>query len=220
MLVSVHIPKTGGVTLRRSVLEPAFGDRLLLDYEDAPLSHGADERNERARAYEPDSDVSEQYDCVHGHFLAIKYVSDRMACRFAVWLRDPVQWVVSRFHHGKRSAGGLVTPEMTLAEFCDLDRFHNVYAQYLWGFDLRRFDFVGITEDYEKSVAIFRNQFGLPEAGVVPVNVNPGKDPAERYRLSKDLRDLIRRRNREDFEIYRHARAMNERLQRDYLRSS
>ena len=131
-----------------------------------------------------------------------------------------MQWVVSRFHHGQRSAGSLVTPETTLAEFCNLERFRNVYAQYLWGFDLGRFDFVGITEDYESSVAVFRRQFGLPEADVVPMNVNPGKEPAERYDVDKGLLDLIRRRNREDIEIYRQACEMNERLQRAYLRPS
>jgi len=219
MLVSIHIPKTGGVSLRRSVLEPAFGDRLLLDYDDAPLSHAAAERNERARAFEPDPDLADGYDCVHGHFLAIKYDSPTLNCRFAVWFRDPVQRVVSRFHYGKRSSRGVVTPEMTLAEFCEIERFHNVYGQYLWGFDLHRFDFVGITEDFANSVEVFRRQFGLHGAGVTPLNVNPGKDSTARYEIDVGVRELIRRTNRKDFEIYERAREINKRLQGVYLRT-
>ena len=75
MLVSVHIPKTGGSSLRRSVLEPFFGDRLLLDYHDAPLSRDAAERNRKALAWKPSPDLLDRYDCVHGHFLATKYLS-------------------------------------------------------------------------------------------------------------------------------------------------
>ena len=221
MLVSMHIPKTGGVSLRKSLLEPAFGARLLLDYADAPLSHDTAARNERALAYEAPLDLPERYDCVHGHFLAVKYLSDRMPCRFAVWFRDPVQRVLSRFHYGKRSEreGGVFTPDLTLAEFCEIERFHNVYAKYLWRFDIDRFDFVGITEDYPDSLEVFRRHFGLPAAGdAVRTNVNPARESAAPYAVDESTRRLIRRTNREDFEIYEAACAINRRLQRRYLR--
>jgi hypothetical protein len=40
MLISVHIPKTGG-TAFGAVLERAYGARLLRDYGDRPLAHGS-----------------------------------------------------------------------------------------------------------------------------------------------------------------------------------
>lgn len=217
MLVSVHIPKTGGVTLIRSVLRPAFGERLLLDYGDKPLARPAAERNEAARAFEPDPTLPDEYDCAHGHFLAVKYVSERVPCKFACWFRDPVQRMASRFHYGKRIARGLVTPQMTLAEFAQIEKFHDTYAQYLWGFDLAQFDFIGITEDYANSVRTFARQFGLPEQPLANVNVNPAKGSADQYEIDKDTRDLILRTNLEDVDIYAKARSINKSLQRRYL---
>ena len=140
MIVSVHIPKTGGVSFRKSVLEPVFGNRLLSDYGDAPLSHDTANRNARAQSFEPSPELPERYDCVHGHFLALKYVSERVPCEFAVWFRDPAQRVVSRYLYGKRKGGRTITPGMTIREFCEIERFQNTYAKFLWGFDFEGTD--------------------------------------------------------------------------------
>lgn len=216
----MHIPKTGGRSFRDSVLSPVFGPRLLLDYGDAPLSHPTAERTRRALEYVPPPDLPERYDCVHGHFLATKYASATTPCAFATWFRDPVQRVLSRFYYGKRSRaeGKVVTPGMTLQEFCEIERFHNVYAKYLWNFDLGRLDFVGITEDYANGVAVFCRMFELHDRGeIATTNVNPEKKPEVPYEVDRQTRCLIRRTNREDFEIYEEARVINRRLQRRHL---
>ena len=225
LIVSVHIPKTGGATFRRSILEPAFGSRLLVDHDDAPLSHNTVNRIARAQSFELSPELPERYDCVHGHFLPIKYMSERIACEFAIWFRDPVQRIVSRFLHGKRMEGGIVTPEMTIWEFCEIKRFQNTYAKYLWGFDFERFDFVGITENYENSVEVFWRRFGVSrvsggnDADAAIVNANPDKAPAQSYEIDERLRGFIRRRNREDFEVYDAACCSNRRLQHEFLRA-
>ena len=157
MLVSVHIPKTGGITFLRTVLEPTFGDRILLDYEDKPLAHDAAERNAHAHRFLPGDDLLARYDCVHGHFLAVKYANAATPCEFACWLRDPVERVLSRFFYAQRGNGPV--KGMTFTDFLSLDRYHNVYAKYLWSFDIERFDFVGITEDYERSLDVFHRRF-------------------------------------------------------------
>ena len=220
MIVSVHIPKTGGVSFRKSVLEPIFGNRLLSDYDDTPLSHDTADRIARAQTYEPSTELLERYDCVHGHFLALKYVSERVPCEFAVWFRDPAQRVVSRYLYGKRKGGRTITPGMTIREFCEIERFQNTYAKFLWGFDFERFDFVGITENYVSGVELFRRRFGFSggdEAAIM--NANLDKPLGQPYEIDEGLREFIRRRNREDFEIYDAACCKNRRLQHDYLRS-
>ena len=220
MIVSVHIPKTGGVSFRKSVLEPIFGDRLLSDYADAPLSRDTPDRIARAQAFEPSPDLPERYDCVHGHFLALKYVSERVPCEFAAWFRDPAQRVVSRYLYGQRKGGGTIAPGMTIREFCEIERFQNTYAKFLWGFDFERFDFVGITEDYASSVELFRRRFGLSggdEAAIM--NANLDKPLGQPYEIDEGLREFIRQRNREDFEIYDAACCKHRRLQHDYLRT-
>ena len=105
-------------------------------------------------------------------------------------------------------------------EFCEIERFQNTYAKFLWGFDFERFDFVGITEDYASSVELFRRRFGLSggdEAAIM--NANLDKPLGQPYEIDEGLREFIRRRNREDFEIYDAACRRNRRLRHDYLRA-
>ncbi len=218
MLVSIHIPKTGETTLRESVLKPALGDRLKMDYGDKPLATEVSVRNEFALAFEPAPDLANRYDCIHGHFLATKYLSNNFPCQFAVWFRDPVQRMVSRYFDGKRTEGSLVTPGMSLAEFCEIKKFHNTYASYLWNFSLDRLDFVGIVEDYDHSLAVFCRRFGIRAPQTLqPRNENPSKASTHRYEVSAELAALIRRQNSEDVEIYDQALAIHQRDKKEEL---
>ena len=176
-----------------------------MDYDDRPLAHDAGARNAQAQAFEPDGELLRRYDCVHGHFLPVKYAHKRIPCRFAVWLRDPVQRVVSRFLFAQRQGRGEVA-RMTLAEFCHAERYHNLYAQYLWNFALDGFDFVGITEDYAQSVQVFRRRFGLPAGADAAWNVNPGKAVGSAYEVEPEVRRLIERANAHDLEIYEQGK--------------
>ena len=186
-------------------MEPAFGERLLLDYDDRPLAHDAGVRNAQAQAFEPDGELLRRFDCVHGHFLPAKYADKGIPCRFAVWLRDPVQRVVSRFLFAQRQGRGEVA-RMTLAEFCQAERYHNLYAQYLWNFALDGFDFVGITEDYAQSVQVFRRRFGLAPGADAAWNVNPGKAVGSAYIVEPEVRRLIEQANAHDLEIYEQGK--------------
>ena len=220
MLVSIHIPKTGGTTLRESVLKPALGNRLKMDYGDKPLATEVSVRNESALAFEPPPDLASRHDCVHGHFLATKYLSKNFPCQFAAWFRDPVQRMVSRYFDGKRTEGSLVTPGMSLAEFCEIEKFHNTYASYLWNFGLDRLDFVGIVEDYDDSLAVFCRRFDISAPQQLhPRNRNPEGGSSQGYEVSAELAALIRQKNSEDVEIYDQAVAIHKRDKKAELRA-
>lgn len=214
MLISVHIPKCGGSTFRRAVLEPVFGDRLLLDYADKPLSVDVSERNAMAHTFSPAPRLIEEYDCIHGHFLAVKYLSDGFPCQFAVWFRDPVQRMISRYHHSLRVARSTtVPPDLALEDFCALTRFRNTYAKYLWEFDLQDFDFIGIVEDYTRSLALFQRRFGFKvPLQIAASNANPNKGWNERYPVPAAAARRIRKSNAEDVEIYRMAKDIQKRM--------
>ena len=178
------------------------------------MAHGAEERNARARRFMPSDDLLARYDCVHGHFLPVKYANAARPCEFVCWLRDPVQRVVSRFLFGKRM-GKRVVKDMTFAEYCRWERFHNQYAKFLWRFDVERFDFVGITEDYARSVDVFRRRFGIDTwRGGPAFNVNPDKGMCQAYAVSGKERALIERTNAEDLDIYERGKRHLERLAR------
>ena len=162
-------------------------------------------RNSKALEFAPSDDLATKFDCVHGHFLPAKYLG-KVPCDLAVWLRHPVERTASFFFYGKRN-GGETVKDLTFAEFCRLERFHNTYAKYLWSTDISSFDFVGITEDYARSLDVFVRRFGLSAvAAPRPKNVNPSKDMTDVYQIPAHLRQLIERTNALDMDIYERGK--------------
>jgi hypothetical protein len=225
MLISVHVPKTGGISFLE-VLKAAYGERLLMDYADRPMAAGTLRRLLRTLRSRRSltADRLAVYDCVHGHFLPFKYKSLSRRS-FAIWFRDPVELVVSRYFYFQRHLKPddeqfrkyIKRQGLTLEAYARIPHFHNVYAKYLFGMRLADFDFVGITENFDASLEVFRRMYGiqvpLPQA---KMNTNPRKT-GERYELPAALRTLIRDRNQKDLAIYRSASAINDQLTERFL---
>ena len=216
MLISVHIPKTGGGTFGR-ILQRHFGDRLLMDYGDKPFTHDSETRNKAAlRSRAEMKDHPRNFDCVHGHFLPTKYDIHEQENVFATWVRCPYQRVVSRYYFGLRM-NDPSTANRSIHEFCEMERFHNFYDKYLWNFDIQRFCFIGITDDYEASLNVFGKQFGIRDLDINEKNVNPEKKFKRDYQIGDDLKKLIYQFNRSDFAIYEKAKRINDTLKKKYL---
>lgn len=223
MLISVHIPKTGGSTVR-CFLRRTFAERCLLDYADFPMRHPASLRNSAAQSARDTMDVGalrEAYDCVHGHFLPVKYARVGAAFR-AIWVRKPASLVASRYaYHQRRNASaaerGEALPmpnlEATLHAHVLNRHYQNLYAQYLVGIDLSNFDFVGITERFEPSFRVFCRMQGLHFvlSDLEPQNVNPDQASAK-YDLEQETKQLIESMNRQDIRLYEQALRINDQL--------
>ncbi len=224
MIISVHIPKTGGLSFK-TLLRAHFGDRLLLDYHDSPMNKSAAVRNLIAILKMLNTKkIVQNYDCVHGHFLPIKYRFLREKS-FVIWLRDPANRLASRYYHWKRKInqdgstkiGFNKNIDISLEDFCTIKRHQNLYAKYLWGVKLDAFNFVGITENYDKSIEIFRRMFNIGNSvSLKKKNINPDKKLVN-YPLSTELRDYIYKTNFIDYGIYRKALALNYRLEMKFL---
>ncbi|HEX5756903.1 MAG TPA: hypothetical protein VFY12_11200 [Arenimonas sp.] len=206
-LIVPHIPKTAGTSLRLALVE-AFGSGLMADYGDRPLQHGPWLRRLRAGLAAVHSLQRRGPDCIYGHFLPLKYVGLRHA-RFALWVRDPVQRVVSRYHHYLRaSAAGDVMhrrwgllPGLSLGEFIELPHYRNTYSEYLWGFPLRRFEFVGAVERFSEDLPRFAERFGIAlPPRLASENRNPDRvEPA--YDLDPRTQARIRELNAADLRL-------------------
>lgn len=209
-LISVHVPKTAGTSFAE-VLRRIYGDSLRVDNADRPLAHARGERRLAALRHAcATASRALPEACVHGHFMPLKYAFARRT-RFCIWLRDPVQRVVSRYHHYRRHGEnephhlrwGLV-PGLSLEEFVRLPQYRNTYAEYLWAFPLRRFDFVGSVERYEQDMERFVDCFGFARelAAEVRTNCNPERDAGREYRLEPAQERLIRQCNARDLALY------------------
>lgn len=222
LLVSVHMPKTAGTSFADS-LQARFGARYRADYADLPMQFPPLRRQRMALAGAetlrrlPPRDV----DCVHGHFLAVKYqrgLAGRPQ-RYITWLRDPVERVVSHYAYWRRDYDGsdpcqplrnrMLAEDWSLERFALGEEMRNLYHQYLWGVDPADFDFIGITERYADDIERMATRY----LGVQPVLTcalaNPERDD-DHYDLPPGFRGRIEAHHADDVALYRWAVARHE----------
>ena len=212
-LISVHIPKTAGTSFA-GVLRECFGEKLIVDNSDRPLSHPAGARKVIAlKGMLSNIARSDLPECVHGHFLPVKFLAARRA-RFCTWFRDPVQRVISRYYHyvwhadvEKQHYRWGLRPGLSIEEFIRIPQYHNTYAKYLWAFPFSKFDFVGVVENGDCELKRFRDCFGFSDVSLNPirVNVNPAQIAGAGYEIEPSLERLIRQFNARDVALYNRA---------------
>lgn len=216
-LISIHIPKTGGVTFR-SLLKSHFGSKILYDYEDRPMSDPTFLRNMKVvkQIFLPKTNLN-NYECIHGHFMPIKYkYLKNTSC--VIWFRDPIERIVSRYFYMQKHSDFssrqfnlyIKNKNISLEEFCEIPHFHNLYNKYLWGVSLEFFDFIGITENYTQSLTNFCNDFNFDISDACLENKNYDVIKInDCYDLKNDLKNKIYKYNKKDFLIYEKAISMS-----------
>ena len=217
MLISVHMPKAGGTTFL-SLFESIYGDSLLRDYDDKILSKSTffQRKNSLISMSKNRCKISDyaKFNCIHGHFMPLKYrFFDSRDAFFLTWLRHPVQRLMSHYHYWSREplneeAGMLrrrfVKERWSLRRFCLAEELRDIYSRILWGFPLKRFDFVGITEFFQEDVAFFTKQMFGRVLEVNASNLNPDQKE-NMYSVDKILQREIEHFHKRDMAIYREA---------------
>ena len=220
MLISVHVGKTAGSSFGKSLLEH-YGDRMLSDYGNAPMSYTRFQRRANAVLKGARSFVYpfSGIECIQGHFLPIKYLAlkYRRNAQFITWMRDPVERVASHYHYWKRLYDPtkastlqrrLVEEDWSLERFCLHPQLQNAFSEYYWLFPLEKFDFVGVMEHYDEDFAYFSKCFFGKTLEVRRDNVNP--DKGEGYVTDPDLRARIEAFHADDMALYKKALALRE----------
>jgi len=208
----LHVPKTGGCTFR-SLLEdhyPVEAYRPFMNW----------------KTFRPDHKTFQNLSLVHGHMLysrAMPYCKNFIKITF---LRDPVARVLSEHRFLSASKNNLGHIQHFLPPNSDpIDTAANIACMFLSQLDpldpnisieqhlesaknsLKEFDFVGITEQMDESIALFFQMIGwkLPEKIPFLNTTDPSRsnDPQE-------ILDAIAERNWADIELYRFAKELFE----------
>lgn len=228
MLISIHIPKTAGSSFKREIAEAKLGNPYF-DYEDNILSyyprHVARRLARRLYARCFWRNVEAKYEIIHGHFMANKYRGLFSEERFIAFFRDPIDRVVSHYYFWKNGLSHLhvkhsfysqtVGAGMDLVEFSETDWMREFYRRILGGVPLKHFYFIGLTEEYSRSLALLSALTGATLAACVD-NSN-----AQRPRLDnipKSQLDALRKANCDNLEIYREATSVFHERCRSVLR--
>lgn len=178
LIVSVHIPKTGGTNLTREIRAGKFGRFLIDRRKPAPFGSKtlarAGDAVSRLGLRLKRSELLRDYDIVHGHFPVRKYAFLHPEARFITFLRDPVARTLSAYYYLKYVASRnpasvrhnpmiqqLVEGRISLLEFGTSPTMVRAYQEYTRGLPLERFTLIGITERYTDSLHMLDALFGV-----------------------------------------------------------
>ncbi len=135
------------------------------------------------------------------------------------WIRDPIERLASHYNYWKRTydpATARPLHRRCIEEGWSLERFYfspeiqNLYTQYLWGFSLQRFDFVGVFEHREEDYRYFQEQILQEPLPMYAENVNPYRSE-RKYVTDPVMRKRLEIFHSGDMELYYLALAMRER---------
>jgi hypothetical protein len=216
LIISVHIPKTGG-TAFSEVLKTIAQEVFYMDYGSQIFSPTAVYRRGQL-ADQPfdslaDGELLAGRSVIHGHFRILKYLKRFPEASYVTWLRDPVERIASHYFFWQRSAhkhgfmndplcNRVITGKMSLVEFAELDAVRNRQYEFLKPVGPDYCDFIGITEDYERSVRLFQKLF-CPELVITTQlqNQNPDRQKGF-YKLERGVREKILQANDLDVRTY------------------
>lgn len=202
MILSVHIPKTAGVSIR-NILAEHYGPGFVLHYWQITDAWG--------RVVDK---VPAEATCVHGHYQADVHAKEFPDATLITWVRDPVERVVSSYHHRLRDPDWqhpvcveLHTKKLSLSEYAALPLVRNEMSRFFGGKRPEDFSFIGIVEDFNESLAAMKQFLRIPDAQVRRDNTNPEKQ-AEYYCFDPRVRREIEKQNAEDLALYERCLAL------------
>ena len=154
-----------------------------------------------------------------GTSCPLKYLqlAETLPCTFVTWLREPVARLVSHYYYWQRSYDSasdltsalhrrVVEEKWSLEQFCLAPELRNVYSEFLWGFPLKRFDFVGITEFYAEDLRYFSQEILGNNLETHTLNWRPQSGTSGSTDvLEPSERSEIENFHAADCTLYRHA---------------
>ncbi len=194
--VSLHVPKTGGITFRQ-ILEQKFGDRLQLAYD---KSEGW-----------PIVSCSA---CIHGHGVFKDFsdiITEHTEARWMTFLRDPLHSAISFYFFIKKYS--LQKPSVKFVDrgldiwlnHTEIFRWpdppgynHNRYKKWFEKRPIEQYDFVGLTEQFDESLVLLYHLFQWKPLYYKSENIG-GYNPPD---LSEEVVATFRELNAEDYLIY------------------
>lgn len=198
MILSVHIPKSGGTTFKE-YLQQCFPGKVAFDYQ-----------RDKSKIIQ---ELPEGTKVLHGHFKSSEYKEYFPNARYITWLRNPTQIPISMYYYFLRSpdmenkyCAQLYEQNQTLEEFVLSRKNWNLATKFIDKKPLKDFDFVGIVEEYDASTQLFSKVFNIhKEIQVKPRNQNIAKSSGK-YEIDPLLLKEIELNCMEDMSLYREGK--------------
>jgi len=201
--VFIHVPKAAGTSFRMA-LEKHFGTAAMAyDYgQESPVTSEIVQEHvyrnpdfNRFRDAINDGPVK----IVCGHIRAEKFAVQFAPERTLIFLRDPIQRIVSEYQHFVR----VHNFDQGFSAFFHTANYVNRQMAHGKGIPLAEYGFIGIAEHYNISLAMANRTFGWTLA---PLELNLGRPNLDsRYELDEELERELQRVNAADIAYYADA---------------
>lgn len=206
MIVSIHLPKCAGTSLKSSIAN-AFGDQCFLDYGNLVVDQS--KRANQVRLKKKKMLINAHlkgelnYKVIHGHFYASKYLDVIECPRWVTVLRNPLELVPSYFNFLRSlNRDGLlinIAKEMnSLEEFVVHPWFCNIMTKLIYPLRLKDFSMVGTVEYYKNYILSLEEMAGVKLDSGIFKNVSRG----EGVGISSKLESMIIDNNQNDCALY------------------
>jgi len=209
-LISIHIPKTAGLSFRE-VLFANYGHNKVL----AKNQMGMEAEGKTITGL-----YRKRHKVIHGHlpYPLVQQLNGPQT-KVVTWLREPVSRVVSNYYYNihheypKRLQEYPNFRKPTLEEFVERPLRRNVMAHYLEGFSLESLYFFGFQESFANDLSVLEAQLGWQLSDrVLNIRINDNRKAKSKYpAIPESLRKRIRSLNSKDVELYERAKELKRR---------
>jgi len=199
-LLFIHIPKTAGTSFRLAA-KKYFGDEnTFFDY--GPKVNETSDIIKQYSYNKPDMFLLSEELSKHtklflsGHIQAAKYAPLFDTLNTISFVRNPIEQVLSHYKHFITSHNY----KESLESFIQEKRFQNIQSRMLAGRNLELYGFIGLTEEYEKSIKYINAYYDI-DLEVMKENVRDIKE-LSRKKIDNKIISLIKSLNNEDVKLY------------------
>ena len=200
----MHIPKTAGTSFRLAA-QKYFGKKnSFYDYGENSsetskeiISCIYNNKNEELLNKEF---MKYQNVFLSGHVPVLKYISIFEKANIITFVRNPIEQVVSHYKHYCRD----LNYKDDFETFIKDKRFKNLQSRLLTQNPLEIIGFIGLTEEYSKSIKLINDLYGL-KLEVLHRNITSNKFSSE-VNLDENILLLIKEENSKDIEMYKNIK--------------
>ena len=104
---------------------------------------------------------------------------------------------------------------MTLQDYLRWDAFYNHQSQYLGSVPIEDFAMVGLSEEFDRSLALFKAIYGYDLGAARFANCNHERGNGE-YAIDAETKKAVDKYRAADIELYRRAKEIFSRLTGQY----
>jgi hypothetical protein len=209
-LFFLHIPKTAGQSFRKAAIEFFGKDAVFLLYgkdkrKTTPLVYDIYYQDDKLSEEEKFTKISDamiehkiQFFSSHASATLLPSFNPKESI---VFFREPISRILSHYNYAIKKGHFCGT----LEDFIEDPHYQNIQSALLCGMDINEIGFIGITEEYKKSIELFNKMFNVRFKVFQKNKMYTFFGYKNKKNIDDKLKQKIELYNQQDFILYKKA---------------